>query len=135
MESGKIRTFETGANRDQDTSKLDYDGFISPLALEAFGTYMNFNRSLADGTQRDSDNWQKGIPLDVYRKSMWRHFFDVWRVMRGYSIQENLIWALCGLMFNIQGILHETLKANPEMLDHALSEMEVHRAALRARSK
>lgn len=119
-----IRTFATGANRNQDKSKHDFDGFLSPLFLEAFGTYMHFNRLLDDGSVRDSDNWQKGIPLDVYRKSGWRHWLDVVRVMQGYSIGENLIWAACGLVFNLQGIIVESIKKNPGLLDACLADME-----------
>jgi hypothetical protein len=130
---GAVRVFATGANRNADHGKLDYDGFLSPLALEAFATYMHFNRLLPDGSLRDSDNWQKGIPEPVYRKSMWRHFIDVWRALRGYPIKENIVWALCGLLFNVQGILHERLKADPALLDRSLAEMEVRRAAARAR--
>src|SRR5262245_10789194 len=94
-----LRQFDTGANRDTDKGKYDYDGFLSPLAIEAFGAYMHFNRSIADGTFRDADNWQRGIPQDVYRKSLWRHWFDSWRALRGYPIKENVVWALCGVLF------------------------------------
>lgn len=118
------RTFATGATRDLDTNKLDYDGFLSPLVIEAFGTYMNFNRRMRDGTLRESDNWQKGIPTAAYMKSGWRHFFDWWREHRGIPTKEGLVWALLGLLFNVQGYLHELLKANPELLAAALAGNE-----------
>jgi hypothetical protein len=123
-----LRQFSTGANRDTDQGKYDYDGFLSPLAIEAFGAYMHFNRSIADGSLRDADNWQRGIPIDVYRKSLWRHWFDSWRALRGYSIKENVVWALCGVIFNAQGALHEILKADPTLLDRSVEEMELARA-------
>jgi hypothetical protein len=105
---GTIRTFDTGATRDTDAGKLDYEGFLSPLALERFAEYMNKNRVQSDGSIRDSDNWQKGIPLTAYMKSMWRHFFKVWRGHRdGHDVTEEL----CALFFNVQGYLHESLKA------------------------
>ena len=105
-----VREFDTGATRNVDASKFDYDGFLSPLALERFAEYMHANRTQADGTFRDSDNWQKGIPFDSYMKSMWRHFFDVWKWHRGLPAGEDIETALCALMFNVQGYLHEHLK-------------------------
>lgn len=104
-----IRTFETGATRNVDSSKLDYEGFLSPLALRRFAEYMHKNRVQANGTIRDSDNWQKGIPLASYMKSMWRHFMDVWMGHRGF--QEMSEEELCALWFNVQGMLHERVKA------------------------
>jgi hypothetical protein len=118
------RQFSSGANRDTAEGKHDFDGFFSPLMFEAFGTYMDYNRQLPDGSIRDSDNWQLGIPLDVYRKSLWRHWFDVWRFLRGYKIKENIIWACMGCIFNLQGIVHELLKEKPELLDECRAQME-----------
>jgi hypothetical protein len=108
-----VRTFITGATRDQDDTKHDPDGFLSPLVLERFFDYMTQHRIQADGKRRDSDNWQKGIPLDAYRKSAWRHFFDFWKEgRRPTGVRPALIEeALCALMFNIMGYLHEHLKA------------------------
>lgn len=111
-----MRKFDTGATRDDNENKYDYEGFLSPLAIEAFGRYMHKHRLQADGTQRDSDNWQKGIPKKVYVKSGWRHFFAWWKIHRGYRAFDEdgneitLDDALCGLLFNVLGYLHETLK-------------------------
>ena len=77
-----MREFDTGATRDNDTDKPDYEGFLSPLVLEAYAQYMHKNRVQADGATRDSDNWQKGIPRDQYMKSAFRHFMDLWRAHR-----------------------------------------------------
>lgn len=118
---GPIRSFSTGATRDLDKSKIDYEGFISPLVIEAFGRYMHKNRNTAAGW-RASDNWQKGIPLDAYMKSGWRHFFDWWCYHRDLPTKENLVMALCGLLFNAQGYLHEILKANPTLLEESIKE-------------
>lgn len=116
-EQPAIRTFGTGATRNLDHNKIDYEGFLSPWALHAFGEYMHGKRVQADGNLRDSDNWQRGIPLDSYLKSMLRHLMDVWLIHRGGEpIQPEtgkpveLVEALCALMFNVQGYLHETLK-------------------------
>jgi hypothetical protein len=110
-----MRNFETGATRDTDESKFDYEGFLSPLVLERFAAYMHSHRLQADGKLRASDNWQKGIPLDAYMKSGFRHFFDWWKLHRGLSTpydDENE--ALCALMFNVMGYLHERLKQRME---------------------
>lgn len=106
-----IRTFNTGATRDQDTSKIDPEGFFSPLVMERRCQFMHKNRVMRDGNLRDSDNWQKGIPLEVYMKSAWRHFKDLWTGHRGHAIQDSLEGAICALMFNLEGYLHELLKA------------------------
>lgn len=127
-DTGVIRTFETGATRDTAEGKHDYEGFLSPLVIEAYGTYMDFNRHLPDGSLRASDNWQNGIPRPVYIKSGWRHFIDWWREHRGLASHEGLIWALCGLLFNVNGYLHEYLKANPAALRAALNRAHDRRA-------
>jgi hypothetical protein len=114
------RTFGTGAFRDTDENKLDFEGFLSPLVLKAFAEYMHAKRKMPDGALRESDNWQKGVPLDVYMKSMWRHFFDAWATHRGRSggyikdgeiAQVDIETELLALLFNVQGYLHEILKA------------------------
>lgn len=107
-----VRKFETGATRDTDNGKHDPEGFLHPLVIERFNEYMHQNRLQKDGSVRDSDNWQKGIPKSAYMKSMWRHFHDIWLHHRGYDhkAKEPLQIALCGLMFNVMGYLLETLK-------------------------
>jgi hypothetical protein len=110
QQPSNIRQFDTGANRNSDEGKLDFEGFLSPLVLEAYAVYMNSNRSLENGDVRASDNWQKGIPKDAYMKSMWRHFFDVWKDHRGLETKEDEITNLCGLLFNVSGMLYEKLK-------------------------
>lgn len=114
---GKMQWFETGANRSDSKGKIDFEGFVSPLALEAYGNYMLKHQTQADGKLRESDNWQKGIPEQNYMKSMWRHFFDVWKLYRGYKVVEkgtgreiNMQEALTALFFNVQGMLHERVK-------------------------
>lgn len=105
-----IRSFDTGATRDLDASKYDYEAFMSPLVIEAFGRYMHGKRKMADGSLRDGDNWQKGIPRDSYMKSGWRHFMDWWCDHRGRG-SEAFEETLCALLFNVQGYLHEYLKS------------------------
>lgn len=108
----KTRTFDTGAKRNAEAGKLDYEGFLSPYVLERFAQYLNKHRKMEDGSLRDSDNWQLGIPRPVYMKSLWRHFLDMWKQHR-----QGVLWgeafedAICGVMFNAMGYLHEMLKA------------------------
>lgn len=115
------RKFPSGATRDTDEHKLDFDGFFSPYAMRRFAEYMHKHRSLPDGTSRAGDNWQRGIPIEVYRKSLWRHFFDVWCFLLGLPFLTgqspshedapiDVEEALCGLMFNVQGLLHEIVQ-------------------------
>lgn len=113
-EKTSIRKFDTGATRDSDSGKYDYEGFVSPLVLERFAAYMDRHRMQPDGSLRDSDNWQKGIPQTAYIKSGWRHFVDWWKEHRGIRTKEGLEDALCALMFNVQGYLHEHLKKKAE---------------------
>lgn len=101
-----MRTFETGATRDTDEGKLDYEGFLSPFVLERFAEYMAKHQVQADGQLRTSDNWQKGIPLDAYMKSGFRHFMDFWFAHRGGYVDME---ACCALLFNLQGYMHTVL--------------------------
>lgn len=107
------RLFETGATRDADNAKLDYEGFISPLVWERFAEYMHECRlrNVPPGdTIRASDNWQKGISFDSYMKSGFRHFMDWWKGHRERHVNILLEDALCALLFNVQGYLHELLQ-------------------------
>jgi len=104
-----MREFDTGATRDTDADKLDYEGFLSPAALRAFAEYMHKHRVQSDGSLRDSDNWQKGIPQDEYMKSMFRHFMEVWEIHRNHP-EGDRVDALCALLFNVMGYLHEEVK-------------------------
>lgn len=104
-----MRTFGTGATRDNDTNKPDYQGFLSPLALAHFGRYMLKHQKQADGTMRASDNWKKGIPIEAYTKSFIRHTLQFWRAYElGYWTEAEE--CLDAILFNVMGILHEREK-------------------------
>lgn len=110
-----VRRFETGATRSSDNDRYDLEGYLSPLALERFGEYMLKHQFQADGTKRDSDNWQKGMPLTTFAKGMHRHFLHFWQRHRGYhpkdaKAADNIEEDLCAIIFNAQGYLHEILK-------------------------
>jgi hypothetical protein len=106
-----IRTFSTGATRNTDRHKKDYEGFFSPLVMECYARYMHSHRRQKDGSLRDSDNWQKGIPREAYMKSAWRHFMAWWTAHRGWkpTTAKQLEEAICGVIFNASGYLHEHL--------------------------
>lgn len=111
-----IQTFDSGATRNLDYDKFDYEGFLNPDVLHAFATYMHGHRRQKDGSLRASDNWQKGIPRAVYMKSLIRHSIDLWRWHRGYTpINPDTgeahtgVDLCCAVMFNIMGLLKELL--------------------------
>ena len=108
----EIRQFDTGANRNGVEGKMDFEGFLSPLVLERYAQYMQKHRHLADGSLRDSDNWQKLFGSDhgnVCIKSAWRHFFSWWKSHRGYKTEEDIEESICALMFNAQAYLFKIL--------------------------
>lgn len=108
--NGSLRTFATGATRDTDDGKYDYEGFLSPAVLEAYAAYMHKHRVQPDGSLRASDNWQKGVPLTSYMQSMWRHFMDVWFWHRGRPRDAGRLEAVMALLFNVQGYAFELLR-------------------------
>lgn len=103
-----MRYFDTGATRDTDEGKLDFEGFLSPRVLYRFAQYMHYHRHQADGKLRASDNWQKGIPAEAYMKSLTRHFMELWLCWRE-GVHEKINDILCAILFNTQGLLHERL--------------------------
>ena len=110
MDNEHTRSFPSGAIRNSDKHKPDYEGYLSPIVLIRYGEYMRLHQIRPDGDIRDSDDWQKGIPQDVYIKSMFRHFISVWASHRGLDTDEDIQESLCGLLFNVMGYLFEVLK-------------------------
>ena len=112
-----MREFETGATRGSNEKKLDYEGFLSPVVLKCYASYMHEHRKQVDGKLRASDNWQKGMPKDEYMKSLLRHTIDVWTLHRGRMVIDpetgsvvTLREALCGVLFNAMGMLFELME-------------------------
>lgn len=110
--NAEMRQFASGATRDSDEGKLDYEGFLSPVVLRRFAEYMDEHRHCADGSLRDSDNWQRGIPVDQYLKSLIRHVFELWTLHRANHPDSAKTFEdiMCAIMFNIQGMLFEYLR-------------------------
>ena len=120
-EVGKIRKFKTGATRDTDEGKLDFEGFFSPIVMEKFAEYMNKHRRQSDGQLRDSDNWQKGFGegkkhFITCMKSWWRHFFCSWKEHRGIKTKEGMGNALMGGLFNNMAYAHQWFKENNDTI-------------------
>lgn len=111
-----MRRFESGATRDSDDGKLRYVGFLSYPSLERYARYMSAHRVQADGSLRDPGNWQKGIPVDAYRDSLVRHAIQAWGVSEGHDVRDekgnaiDMQEALCAVVFNAMGWLHELLR-------------------------
>lgn len=128
-----MRTFESGAIRDVDTHKLDYEGHLSPLAIEAYTSYLSQKRRLPDGTLRDSDNWQLGFGAASWMQSLLRHVMQLWLLHRGWPAYETMPdgrrrkvtkrEALCAILFNIFGQLHELVIAE-DLTDEKEAEAE-----------
>lgn len=111
----KMREFNGGATRDTSEDKLSYVKALSPIVLKEYVAYLGKHRTCPDGSVREWNNWKKGIPKDVYLDSLGRHFWDVWLITEGFTAIDNhgevdIKDALCGVLFNAQGILYELLK-------------------------
>ena len=104
------RVFATGATRSADIGKPDYEGYLSPLVMEAFGRYMLRHQKRPNGDTRASDNWQNGVPKAAYIKSAFRHFIAWWSAHRTPAPPEVVEENICALLFNAQGYLHEHLR-------------------------
>jgi hypothetical protein len=103
-----LREFETGATRSSDLGRIDPEAALSPLVIERYNEYILKHRRQADGALRDMDNWQKGIPLAVYFKGLWRHMLHAWQRHRGWTVVDpkaavDIQEDLCAIIFNAQG--------------------------------
>jgi hypothetical protein len=78
---------------------------------------MHKHRQQSDGSLRDSDNWQKGIPREQYMKSLIRHVFELWETHREGKVDTE---TACAIMFNIQGYILEVYKDVRVRMDELL---------------
>ncbi len=115
MTKENTREWASGAYRDTNDDKLDYEAFYSPLVVREFARYMHKHRKQADGKLREGDNWQGlfGSPKEhrkVCMKSLWRHFLDLWMLHRGYPVEGvTKKELLCAILFNAQAYLFSIL--------------------------
>jgi hypothetical protein len=136
-----MRNFGTGATRDSADWKLDLKGFLSARAVELLGRYMHFHRHQADGKLRDSDNWKLGIPIKVYEESETRHVFEWLRALEDEKAENSpvanvngkALVAALGMMFNLQGWLHEQSKLAERLGIDLASLIELHATAVKAK--
>jgi len=116
--TGKMEKFASGATRSADDDKLDYEGFYHPAVVRRYAQYLHEHRKQADGKTRDSDNWQKGMPIWRYVKSLLRHVVDTWLHYRGQghlAEYEDMEDCICAVLFNAQGLLLEKLIERDEV--------------------
>lgn len=117
IDKPSIRKFASGAWRDVDDNKLDYEACISPIVDHSYAAFIHSHRKQPDGTMRPDDNWQKGIDKSEYLKSLCRHVQDLRMLHDGYEVLDEkdghsiTIEEACnGIRFNNQGYLFEELK-------------------------
>jgi len=106
-----MREFASGATRDDDISKLDYEGYNNPLVDKCYAKYLNKHRQTANGL-RDSDNWQNLFGekhFDVCMKSLCRHTVDARLAHRGYKSEQPIIDSLNAIIFNAKAYLLKLL--------------------------
>lgn len=82
----KKREFDTGATRNASDGKFVYKDFINPLNEYSFAKYMHGKRKMSDGSIRDGDNWQKGIPQDSLLDSLRRHVWELEMLHLGFTL-------------------------------------------------
>lgn len=120
-DDGTLRQFATGATRDTGVGKPEYVGFTSAPVTHRFGEYMVKHQKQSDGSLRAANNWKQGIPIPAYMESLGRHWEDVKLHVedgRPDLAREPLQDALCAMLFNVQGLLHEVLKGEALATDY-----------------
>lgn len=112
-----MRTFDTGATRDNATGKLEYARFLDVRVLRRFAEYMHVHRQQKDGVLREPDNWKKGIARRAYVDSLYRHaqdlleLYDYGECVRPETGEPvELQETICAILFNAMGLLYEILR-------------------------
>lgn len=120
------RQFATGADRSSDAGKVHFERSLSPLVLQRFAEYCR-DHNVPKG--RREDQWQRGFPQESWVDSAWRHLKTWWALHRGYPEVDDagkpadIEEALCGLLFNANGYLHQLLLAKlPEEARSKINE-------------
>lgn len=123
-----VRTFTSGATRDQNATKFAYTRHLDPAVLTSFVAYMHKHRIHSDGTPREPDNWKHGFGLPTLMESLGRHFWELWTrhednipfgKMPDYlsdTERKALLEACNGILFNTMSYMRELNLANREPL-------------------
>ena len=109
-DSGRRRGFESGAVRDAEGGKVE-PGLVSPLFLERLGWRMS-----GGAEKYDPRNWEKGMPLDTYWRSLWRHLVEFGR---GDGGEDHL----AGAAFNLMALMHTELAIHRGLLPSSLNDL------------
>lgn len=97
-----VHDFGTGAVRDSQVGKPDFLDCMSPFAMYRYGEYM-----AVASAKYGAGNWQHGIPVESYLRSLERHLLKLkMQVRYGYDAEPGVDHA-AAIMFNIMGLLHE----------------------------
>jgi len=97
-----MREFNSGALRDDDTTKPDFIETISWTAFRKFGEYMTGKKK-----RYGQGNFKKGIPIESYEQSLVRHLQKYLENKYEDGTCEVEEDHLSAMVFNIFGILHE----------------------------
>lgn len=128
-DSGKRRSFETGAVRDVAQDKGRFD-LLPYRALTLAAIHME------RGARKYSDrNWEKGMPVGEFYNSAMRHFIKWWHGATDEPHLDALIWnILCMAEISERiraGILPVELDNRPVLGKMTDAEIETHTATLK----
>ena len=102
----KITKFKSGAIRDTQEGKTDYVETISFSAHRRFAIYMTEKKK-----KYGVGNFKKGIPIESYEKSLWRHVMIYFgNKYEGWNFEPDEDH-LAAIRFNNDGIMHEEERA------------------------
>jgi hypothetical protein len=99
--SKKITQFKTGAIRDSQEGKTDYNETISWTALNRYARYMTGKKA-----KYGAGNFKKGIETWSYVQSMLRHVDKWMRNTYEEGNDEKDEDHLSAIVFNVFGIMH-----------------------------
>ena len=97
-----VRSFDSGAIRDNDSTKPDFIETVSWTAFRRFGEYMTGKKS-----RYGSGNFKKGIPVESYEQSLVRHLQKYLENKYEQGVCEVNEDHLSAMVFNVFGIIHE----------------------------
>ena len=97
-----MRSFKTGAVRDDEDGKPDFVETISWTAFNRYAVYMTGKKS-----KYGHGNFKKGIDIDAYERSMMRHIDKYFRNKYEGGTDEPGEDHLSAIVFNVLGIMHE----------------------------